>query len=360
MAEQSPLQLGPLTFMPHLTYRLAYNDNLGYGVGQQTGSLINELSPGMLVKLGDRWNVNYTPTLRFYSNDRFRDRTDHSVYLSGGTSYEDWTFGLSQGYVSSSDPLVETGRQTDQETFSTGLSGNWLINSALSLELGLSQTIRGVNSPGNSTQFQDSKTWSTTDWLNYQYAPTLGLAIGGGVGYMELSSGSDVLFEQLQGRINWQASSKVGVTLSGGADFREYQDSSIPASASPIFGLTARYQPFDYTTLSLTGSRSVNASYYRSQLTEDTMISANLSQRLVGKLTLYLGGGFGNSQYKSASSAVQSGRGDDRTFFNASLSLPFLRRASASVSYSYNENISNTSGYTRTSNQYGLQLSYRF
>jgi hypothetical protein len=356
----SPLRWGPVAFHPHLMYRLSYGDGLQARPGQQTKTMVNEVLPGLLLNLGDHWNLDYTPSLRFYSSSRFRDTTGHAVALNGRTTYEDWAFGLSQRYASSSQPLVETASQTDQESYATGLNANWLINTKLSLELGASQDFRFVNSSLPSLQLQNSRQWSSTDWLNYQFVPQLGLALGGGAGYLNLSGSSDMVFENLQGRVTWKPTHKVSLTASGGIDIRQFVDSPIPTLISPIFSLAAHYQPFEVTTLSLIASRAVNPSYFRGEITESTSVSANLSQRLLGKLTLGLGVGYGNSDYQAAVGGLNISRADDHASFNARLSAPVLKRGTAALFYQYSENTSSDTGFSYSSSQVGLELAYRF
>src|SRR6266853_1552784 len=113
VADQPLLQLGPIQFRPHFLYRFLYGDGISARPGQQPKTAIHELYPGMFLRLGNYWNLDYTPILRFYSNNHFRDTTDHSVALNGATIYDDWTFGFSQSYASSSQPLVSTAAQTD-------------------------------------------------------------------------------------------------------------------------------------------------------------------------------------------------------------------------------------------------------
>ena len=61
---------------------------------------------------------------------------------------------------------------------------------------------------------------------------------------------------------------------------------------TPIFSGTIQYQPFKQTQLTLSASRSVSPSYYQSQYTETTSVSAGLSQRLLHQFNLALGGGY--------------------------------------------------------------------
>ncbi len=83
---QTPLRWGPFEVHGHLLYRLLYTDGLQAQPGQRSQTAINEISPRVLLDLGPHWRVDYTPSLRFYSNSRFRDTTDQSVLVEGGTS----------------------------------------------------------------------------------------------------------------------------------------------------------------------------------------------------------------------------------------------------------------------------------
>ena len=97
----------------------------------------------------------------------------------------------------------------------------------------------------------------------------------------------------------------------------------------------------------------------QSQVTEGTSVTADLNQRLLGRLHLNLEGGYHNVKYV-ASGGSATGRTDDYYTFNARLSLQFLKRATAGVFYQYSDNISTLAGYTFTSNQTGFELGYQF
>jgi hypothetical protein len=355
------LRWGPLTVQSHLLYSLSYGNGLQATPGQSSSSLINEVDPGILFQWGSHWSLDYTPTLRFYSDRAFHNTFDNAVTLTGGTTYEDWSFGLSQSYASSSEPLIETAAQTDQQIFSTGLSANRQLGSQTSLELGASQSFRylGTAIPGAQS---DTRSWSTMDWLNYQFWPRFGAAIGTGFGYDNLAVGTDMTSEQLQGRITWKVVNKLSFFLSGGAEDRQFLASGSPDLISPIFSFSAQYALFEATTLSLSASRIVSPSFFQDQVTESTTISAGLHQRLLGKLSLDLSSGYGTSTYHASSTAPVAANVSnyDTTSFSARLSLPVLKRGSAAVFYSVNYNTSGGANYNYTTTQVGLQLSYRY
>jgi len=369
-------QWGPVNFRPHALYRFLYGDGVPSRPGQRTTTAINEFYPGMLFGLGPHWNLDYTPSFFMYSSSQFRNVIDQSVSLTGATAYRDWTFGLSQSYFTSDQPLIETGSQTSTENYRTSLSAGYQFNEKLSLELSLSQNFQfiGDNSAGQSQywqvvggnsvalSFQDTRDWSSMDWLNYQLLPRLGVALGVGGGYTELTSStsSEITSEQLQGRINWRTTDKLNLVASVGGDDRQFLSGNQPDLINPIFSVSAIYQPFDVTTLSLTASRLVSPSYFQSQLSETTEVSADFHQRLLQKLTLGLLGGYRDVNYVATTSTLSTSRTDHYTFVNVRLSAPFFKRGTASLLYQVSENSSSQGGYTYTSTQVGVELGYRF
>lgn len=352
---------GPLSLQSHMFYQLSYGNGLQATPGQSSSSLINEIDPGILFQWGGHWSLDYTPILRFYSSSAFQNTFDNAITLTGGTTYEDWSFGLSQSYASSSQPLIETAAQTDQQMFFTGLNATYQMGSQTSLQLGANQNFRFLDNavPG---QQGDTLSWSTMDWLNYQFWSRLSAAIGVGFGYDNVPGSTDMTSEQLQGRITWRVVNKLSFFLSGGAEDRQFLGSGAPNLISPISSLSAQYSPFDGTTFSLSTTRTVSPSYYQDQVTEGTFISAGLQQRLLGKLYLDLSGGYGNSTYHASSTATGNASisNYDTTTFGARLSIPVLKRGTAAIFYSANYNSSSGANYNYTTTQVGLQLSYRY
>jgi hypothetical protein len=335
-------------------YRLSYGDGVPSRSAEEEKTFIHEIIPGVTLSIGDRWSVDYSPVIRFYSSDRFQDGVNHTVGLRGGATYQDWIFGFSHTYASTSDPLVETGRQTGQENHSTALSGVYRINSEVSLEIGLSQSLRFTE------EYNDSLEWSTMDWLNYQVAPPVGLAFGVGGGYVNISDSSDMTFEQVQGRVTFRPGDKFSLLFSGGLDIRQFLDSDVSGPVNPIFAVTAAYQVFEPTSVSLTGSRSVSSSYHNGEITENTSISANVNQRLLKKLYLSLGGGYRTTAYVASEQDGNSNNDRDGFFFNSRLSTGFLERGTVGIFYTYSQYSSNEAIPGYSSSQIGLEIGYRF
>jgi hypothetical protein len=345
---------GPITARPHLDTRFTYGNNLRSRTGSNENTVLEEISPGSLFELGTKWKLDYTPTLSFYSSKDFKDTLGHNVLFAGGTTYENWLFSLSQTYSTSSQPLIETGAQTDQENFATSLGASYYFNSKLMLQLGLDQTFRSAQA------FTTSRSWSTMDWLNYQVSSRVSIGAGLGGGYENVSPGSDMTFEQFQAKVNMKVGRKLDLAINGGGEVRQILDVDGDPLVNPIYGASIQYRPFEYTTLSLSGNRLVSSSLLPGQVSETTTISLALNQRLLGLLYLTLSGGFSNNRYILANNTLNLDREDDNTNFAATLSYSFITRGTVSIFYNFNDNSSTIPGFAYSSSQVGLQLGYRF
>ena len=364
-----PFHWGLLTLRPHVFYSLIYADGLQTSPSNHQSTAINEISPGMLINIGRHWSLDYTPTLTYYSNRHFQDSLDQSVLLTGGTSYGDWDFGLSQSYAFTTDQQVETASQTPTETYNTALSALWKFGDRMSVNFGLQQNFQFTSPPGlgggadpqlNSFQTLDnSRDWSTLEWLNYQFAPRFDAGVGAGVGYVGVDTGPDQTYEQLQGRVNWRATDKISIQANAGFEEMQFQTGGAGDLFNPVFGAAIQYQPFEQTRISLNASRTVVPSSFQDQVQENTSVSASLNQRLLQKFYLDLGVGYNSIDY-AGTAGLGGTRTDNYYFLNARLSHPFLKRGTLAIFFQHTENSSSQPGFGYASNQVGLEVGYSY
>ena len=352
--ESEPLKWGPVTLRPHPYYQFLYADGLQFNTNQVAHSIIQTISPGALLEIGQHWTIDYSPLWTFYSNKQFSDNFGQTASLVGGTTYNDWILGLIQIYSDISALSAATASQTRTETYNTALNGSYTMNSKMSLDLALNQNIVSVD------QFSSYSEWSTMDWLNYQFWPRLNAALGAGGGYDDETSSPDMTFEQFQGRVNWRATDKIGFQLHGGVEVRQFLSGGASPLVNPVFDASVQYQPFEQTRISISGQRTVASSYLQDQVTETTGVSADLNQRLLGKLFLDLNGGYQLAKYVSSVNTSNSNREDDFYSFNVRLSRVFLKRGTIAVLYQLSKDNSSLPGYSFTSHQVGFQIGYTY
>jgi hypothetical protein len=368
---------GPLELRPHASYSFMYGNGIQNAPGSQSALVIQQLSPGILMDIGPHWALDYTPTLQFYSSDKFKDDVNQSVNLTGGVDYEAWRFGLSHSTQITSQPMVETAAQTDTDTHATTLSASRALSSQISTDFTLNQTILLVSG------FNDSYDWNTLDWINYEFWPRLNAGLGVGGGYVLVESDGngngngqaavnngqtgnlDQYYEQVQARVNWRATDKISIQVSGGLEDRQFMTAGTGDSLNPVFSLSIQYQPFKYTQISLVGSRTVASSdfYLAAQQTETTLVGVTLSQQLWRKFNLGMGLNYAQTDYSApgfAGAGNAANRSDDVVSFNVQLSHPFYKRGTWSLFYQYSDDTSSQTGFSYQSSQVGFSVSYSF
>jgi hypothetical protein len=351
-AEAQPLQLGPVTLRPHVFYQFLYGSGIQSSPGQSHDTIVQSFAPGILLVLSPRWTLDYTPTFTFYSQNSFQNNVGQAVTLTGGASYENWTFGLSQSFTYSSSPQVQTGTQTGQENYLTALTASYPLNSKLSVDLGLNQTL---NYPDG---FQSSREWSTLDWLNYEFWPRFTAGIGAGFGYVDTVP--DTFFEQVQGRVGWRATDKISLQSSVGVQFSQFTEGGESPLVNLIFSDAIQYQPFEQTKITLGANQAVAPADYQNQVSVVTSVNGDLQQRLLGKLFLDVNAGYNWNNYIAAASGVTANSSADYYTVSVRLSTTFLKRGTVAVFYNYSDNITSQSGLAFSSNQFGFNIGYRY
>jgi hypothetical protein len=159
----------------------------------------------------------------------------------------------------------------------------------------------------------------------------------------------------------------VSFQVTGGFDYRQFLASNTPELLSPIYSISAQYQMFATTSLSLAAGGSVSPSYFQDNLSEATSVNASLHQRLLGKLYLDVSGGYGTTTYRTTTTIAGPANTSnyDVTSLNVRLNTTLLRRMNAALYFQQNF-LSSTSGgataalYNYTTKQVGLSLGYRF
>lgn len=348
------LRWGPVTVRPHFDASFSYASGLRSPAGRNENVVIESISPGILFEIGPRWNINYTPTLTYYSSKSFQDNLAHAVMLNGAFAYQDWVFKVSQDYSVSSTSLLETGRQTSQENINTTLGASHYLNSKLMLDLELMQNFRSADA------LTSSHSWSTMDWLNYQVASRVSIGAGIGGGFEQVNLSNDMTFEQVRARVDVRIKEKLNVAVNGGGEVRQILDSGGDPLINPIYGASVIYHPFTYTTLSLAGNRAISSSLLIGQITESTDISLGLNQRLFGALYGSMAGSFRNTRFIFSNSSEAVNRTDDALTFYAGLSYSVFKRGTLGLNYSYTDNTSSDRAFNQATHQIGVTIGYHF
>ena len=355
---------GELTLRPDLVYRFILGDGIPVSTNRSYSTVIQEFSPGLSLGFGPHWDLQYTPTERLYSNHNFVDGLDHYVDLEGSVTNQATSLSVSQKYIHTLSPLLETGAQTETDIYDTELRASHLLNSKWSLEAGLSQNLRY---PG---LYQGYREWSTLDWLAYQMTPSLNLAMGMGLGYTAVIDSVNSVYEQAQGRMNLRLTDRLSLGLNGGAQERQLLSNGGGNLFNPIYGASILFRTGSGTVISLGASQVTMVSYVPGNLTETTTLELSLKQQILERVSLILAGGYRQNSYVNELRFAVAGGGivdfgsvvrkDDTFSFSTRLIYAFSTRGTLALFYRYRMNESSQQGYALTSNQVGIELGYHY
>jgi hypothetical protein len=347
----------------HVTYQFLDGNGVQSSPGQSGDVISHTLNPGITIGLGPHWTLDYEPSLVFYSTGRFQNSFNQSISLIGGTTYENWRLGLSQGYSMSDQPQVQTASQTSMQSYSVGLSASYDFNNNWSLELGAGGAFSFVDKNQTNTNFpaplSDSQSYFGSGWMNYQFNPKIAVAVGVSSGYSDQSGGFSSVEEQLLGRVILRPGEKLSISVDGGVQNQEFLNSGGVELWNPVMAASASYHVFTPTTLTLSANRSVEPSLFQNQVIEGTTVGFGLAQRLLTVLQLSLNYSHTISDYVGSTTGTAQ-REDTGNSYQASLSMAFLKHGSIGTFYQYSQNSSNQKEFGFSSHQAGVTLTWAY
>lgn len=348
-----PLQWGPFRVRPHVDYRFTYATDILTGPGAREATAQHALSPGITFE-GTRITLDYTPTLTYYTKGDLENHIDHRASIGSAFNYGEWIFSLGHTYNKSGSVTAETGTQVDRDSHGTALSASRRLTDKLSLDLTASQSLLLAD------EFNSSRQWSTMEWLNFLHSLKTSFGLGAGFGYADVDTGSDMMYEHIMGRVGWSPGPKLSLSASGGIEIRQFLGTDLSDRINPIMNASVGYQLFEFTRLGLLASRSVETSLLENQVSENTLVSASLSQRFLEFINVTVSGGYRLVEYEASTTGVAVDRSDDGVFAGITAGIQFLERGRFSVAYHRSENNSSDSDFTFGSNQYTVHLGYHF
>jgi hypothetical protein len=350
---ESPFRYPPFEFSPHFLYRFLYAYGLQVRPGHSTTTLIDTFAPGITVAIGSQWTADYTANWDVYSNHAFTDTLGHTVSVVGTDTFDDWTAHLTQGYIYSSQPLVETGVQTTEQDYNTALDISHDLGRQLLIETILNQKLR------YAVNFPDTYEWFVDEWLHYRFSSRFDSAIGATEGYVHESRGSDTNYWRPEAKLTWQPTDKITLTAAGGLEHRVFLDYPRTSIDTPTYDLSAQYAPVETTKLAVDFTRQVTPSYFSNESTRVAKADVSLTQRLLGRV--YLVGSIGQSDVAYISAGTTSvARDDTQTSYDLKLSTSFLRRGTFSLLCYRTRNSSSAEGFSFITTQFGFEIDYRY
>jgi len=351
---ETPFKFGSFVLHPSLSYSYMNQEGLPSADGRRIASEVHTVSASLSADLGQHWSLNYSPTWVTYTARAMSDSFDQSASLSGATTVRDLGIHFTESYSNSKPTLIETGRQTQQESWGTSLSASYSFSPKVQFQASGNMNERNTDIATNT------RAWSSSASLNLVFTPRISLNLGSTFGYTEIVDAPDTYNDGYNAQVSWRPADKLSFSLSTGRQYTHSNSSAGLDLSSPLLNFSLGYQPFETTSISLAAGRTVSPSYFKSQVTEGLQRSISLNQRLFGRFYFNASYGKSDTDYLATDTLATAGRKDSVKSYSAGLSTHLFGRLGVSASFSKTQNGSNDSGFSFSSKQYGLRLSYSF
>lgn len=362
------------------TVRGVYDDNINLSQTNKVSDYYIAIEPAITVGFGDITGhldnyirLDYAPSILIFTDHSGNDAVQQLVHLEGQHSFGHLTLTLGEDLAildgtdlgSTTDATTPGGHvnldvsgRTRVDTYSTRLNASYDLTGKTFLSSGLDSAITEYPS---STLFS-SETISGNLFINYRYSDKVTVGIGGTGGYDFVSDPNpNQSFEQANARLSYQATGKVNFNASGGVEFRQFEQSSRGQYISPVFDLSASYQPFDGTNFVLSGNRrTYNSGVFAGQDFSGTTLTASLRQRLARRFFLGVSGGYEYADYFSSVSGVAATRSDNYYFVEPTLDFSLTRFWTVGVYYLHRQNDSSLNSFQFSDNQVGFRTTVTF
>lgn len=361
-----------------VSVRAVYDDNINISSFDRVSDYYFTIEPSFFLGLGGEGSESantlsliYRPSAFFFADHSENDAIQHLVRLTGQHQFGRLSLSLSQDVQildgadlnSISDPTghnanIDVGQRTRHNIFTTQLNGSYTLTGKLFLSGSGGFSVDDYPGPqiGSENFFGNL-------FINYNYSEKLVVGLGGTGGYntVEDNASPSQTYEQANVRLNYSATAKVSLSASGGIEFRQFENDSRGTHVSPVYELAASYQPFDGTSISLSGSRRTqNSASLGGQDYASTTISAGLKQRFMRRFSLGLSVGYENSNYFSTVEGVNATRDDDYYYFEPAVDCTITRFWTAGAYYLHRENASSFDFFSFYDNQFGIRSTLTF
>jgi len=358
-----------------LTVRGVWDDNILISHTNRVSDYYFAIEPQITIGVGDiegrnksYLRLDYMPSVILFVDHSDEDAFNQLIHLEGGYHSGRWTLSLAEDIALLESANLNSFFDTTGLWANTDASGPTRVN-IFSTRLRADYQLTGkVFLQGEL----DSWTYFYPDHISsyaiagglyayYNWLPKVSVGIGGTVGYQWVDDITpNQPFEQINVRLSYEATAKLGLYASAGVEFRQFDDDR-GTYTTPVFEIGATYYPFSGTILTLAAGRRIYSSgYLPGQDFGSTYVAGRFQQRLFQRVYLGLAAGYENSDYFAATDGVSATRNDDYWFIEPSLDVLITRWLSAGVYYLHREDMSDIDFFSWYDNQVGVRATVRF
>ena len=363
-----------------ITVRGVYDDNINISQTNRVSDYYFTIEPVLTLGAGDingrednYIRFDYAPSLFLFADHSEDDALQQLFNLEGQHRFSRLTLSLgeeiaildgtdlrslSDASSPGSHANLDVSGRTKFQTYNTRLNASYDLSGKTFLSTGFNSLVTEYNS---SSLFSSANIAGNV-FLNYRYSDKVVVGVGGTGGYDFVDAPNpNQTFEQANVRASYQATGKISLNVSGGVEFRQFENDSRGQYVSPVFELGANYQPSDSTTFTLSGSRrTFNSGVLAGQDFSATSINVSLRQRLLQRFYFGVTGGYQNSDYFSTVSNVATNRQDNYYFIEPSLDFSVTRFWTVGGYYLHRQNDSSFQTFRFEDNQIGFRTALVF
>ena len=340
----------------------AYDDNIFLSADKPESDMVFRAAPTVAYTKGDDGKegegsfikAGYRPTAVFYTDHRSENRIDHQALATAGWRGKVTRVIYSGAFRKLGDATADTGRPADRLEFENEIRAAWMPREKITLEVAAGNAQVDYKDP---TYYDSQNTYGEIA-LRYGYSPKteIGLAYRAGRFKVDGTGAQDT--QQLTGNIVWQPREKIRVNLEAGAEYRKFDNGS---SVNPVLKGRIDWRPRQGTEVFATAFMREEASaYYAGQNYSVRGATAGITQRLGGKWSAGLEGGYEKNSYDQVSGAGSGGRNDSIWFLRPALVCRVAEESDLSFFYRISDNSSNDPAFGYNQQMLGVELNHKF
>lgn len=354
---------GPFAMIPRVRSSVYYDDNVSNRSENKDDDFVVAISPGLTAvaqdvadEVGKVFSIDYSPAFLFYTQGARGDEITHDAALQGSLLFPRLTLGLSQRFRFMSDPDVDVSARTKREVYRTALTSRYAVGEKSSVEVNLSLDLTDYQEPELFDRWQVAN----QNWFSYEYSPKLAAGVGLTVGYLEIDGSPNQTFEQALLRAVYAVAEKLTLSVSGGAEIRQYRG-GVSDRVSPVWSALASYRPRLGTRVSLEAFQQFRSS--ASQGSQDLLRTGGtvtLRQRIYRRVTMTASGTYYHSDYRATAAGIVATRTDDSFLARLGLDTDIGQRWQAGIFYDYHNNQSNIDRFEYERHRVGARVAWSY
>src|SRR5213596_1522164 len=246
-----------------LTVRGVWDDNIFISHTDRVSDYYFAIEPQITIGVGDiegrnrsYLRLDYMPSAILFVDHSDEDAFNQLIHLEGGYDFGRLRLSLFQDVAllqsANLNSIIDTtglwanldaSAPTRLNIFNTRLRADYDLTGKLFLQGEFDSYIYFY--PNNISDY----TVSGGLYLYYNWLPKLSVGIGGTFGYNWVDEPTpNQSFEQVNARLNYQATAKLGLYASAGAEFRQF-DGNRSTYTAPVFEVGLTHHPFEGTTI---------------------------------------------------------------------------------------------------------------